>query len=220
MVIHINLTHCYSKGIKVSQWYDEVKMKVAESPSREYEAELVERVRLRDRTAMEEFHRVYWDRLYSFVAQHVDGDRVVAEDLVQEIFLVALESLGGFRGDSQLYTWLRSIAYHKVNDFYRRQARECKLGGLPSDLEDVDIGQIVGVEPSPSSALESEETRRTIQQALVDLPGDYQQVLVLKYIEDMPVHQISEVMGRSPKSVEGLLSRARKALRTNVASLL
>jgi len=51
---------------------------------------------------------------------------------------------------------------------------------------------------------------------LAELPDDYQEVLVLKYLEDMPVLEISQAMGRSPKSVEGLLSRARKALRANL----
>jgi RNA polymerase sigma-70 factor, ECF subfamily len=64
--------------------------------------------------------------------------------------------------------------------------------------------------------MESEETRQEVHQALVDLPQDYQEVLVLKYLEEMPVLEISQVMGRSPKSVEGLLTRARKALRTNL----
>ena len=67
------------------------------------------------------------------------------------------------------------------------------------------------------SVIESEETRHMVRQALVDLPRDYRQVLALKYIEEMPVQEISQVMSRSPKSVEGLLSRARKALRASLA---
>jgi RNA polymerase sigma-70 factor (ECF subfamily) len=65
--------------------------------------------------------------------------------------------------------------------------------------------------------MEFEEIRQSVHQALEGLPPDYQEVLVLKYLEEMPVLEISEVMGRSPKSVEGLLSRARKAMRDNLA---
>jgi RNA polymerase sigma-70 factor (ECF subfamily) len=64
--------------------------------------------------------------------------------------------------------------------------------------------------------MESEEIRQSVHQALASLPQDYQEVLVLKYLKDMPVLAISQVMGRSPKSVEGLLSRARKAMRANL----
>jgi RNA polymerase sigma-70 factor (ECF subfamily) len=64
--------------------------------------------------------------------------------------------------------------------------------------------------------MESEETRQSVHQALTDLPQDYQEVLALKYLKGMPVLAISQIMGRSPKSVEGLLSRARKAMRDNL----
>ncbi|MDH4291754.1 MAG: sigma-70 family RNA polymerase sigma factor, partial [Dehalococcoidia bacterium] len=62
------------------------------------------------------------------------------------------------------------------------------------------------------------EVHQSVHQALADLPHDYQEVLVLKYLKDMPVLAISQIMGRSPKSVEGLLSRARKAMRDSLES--
>jgi len=191
-------------------------MKVADSTTQGYEDELVERIRLGDGTAMEEFYNIYRDRLYSLVFAQVGRDQAVAEDLVQEIFLAALGSLDKFRGDSQLYTWLCSIAYHKVGDFYRRQARETKLGELPLYTDATEPEQIKDTAPTILSVMESEETHHAVLQALVDLPQDYRQVLELKYIEEVPVLEISQVMGRSPKSVEGLLSRARKALRDSL----
>ena len=86
-------------------------------------------------TAMEEFYNIYRNRLYSLVLEQVDRDQAVAEDLVQETFLAALGSLDKFRGDSQLYTWLRSIAFHKIKDFYRRRAREPKPGESSPDFD-------------------------------------------------------------------------------------
>ena len=191
-------------------------MKIADSTLQAYETELVEHIRSGDSTAMEEFYNIYKDRLYSLVLQHVGRDQDVAEELVQETFLAALGSLDKFRGDSQLYTWLCSIAYHKISDFYRRQAREAKLEKLPFGVETTDLGQGKDTEPIAPSIMEFEETRHAIQQALANLPRDYRRVLILKYIEEMPVLEISRVMGRSPKSLEGLLSRARKALHSNL----
>ena len=195
---------------------DRGNMKIAGSTSQTYETELVEKLRSGDSTAMEQFYNIYRNRLYSLVLEQVGRDQAIAEDLVQEIFLAALGSLDKFRGDSQLYTWLCSIAFHKINDFYRRQAREPKPEKSPPDIDAMKLEQTGDNEPATLSVMESEETRHAVQQALVDLPQDYRQVLVLKYIEDMPVLEISQVMGRSPKSVEGLLSRARKALRANL----
>ena len=193
-------------------------MKVADSTSQSYETKLVEKLRSGDSTAMEEFYNIYRNRLYTLVLEQVGRDQAVAEDLVQETFLAALGSLDKFRGDSQLYTWLRSIALHKINDFYRRQAREPKPKEPSPDFDAMkQLEQTGGDEPAPFTVMESEETRQSVQQALVGLPEDYQEVLVLKYLEEMPVLEISQVMGRSPKSVEGLLARARKAMRDNLA---
>jgi RNA polymerase sigma-70 factor (ECF subfamily) len=192
-------------------------MTISSSTSQSYETKLVQKLRSGDSEAMEEFYNIYRSRLYSLVLEQVGRDEALAEDLVQEVFLAALGSLDKFRGDSQLYTWLRSIALHKINDFYRRQAREPKSEKSSPDFDAMkQLEQIGDNKPATSTVMESEEVRQSVHQALADLPKDYQEVLVLKYLKDMPVLAISEIMGRSPKSVEGLLSRARKAMRANL----
>ncbi len=192
-------------------------MTISSSTSQGYETKLVQKLRSGDGAAMEEFYNIYRSRLYSLVLEQVGRDEALAEDLVQEVFLAALGSLDKFRGDSQLYTWLRSIALHKIKDFYRRQAREPKPEKSSPDFDAMKhLEQIGDTKPATSTVMESEEVRQSVHQALADLPKDYQEVLVLKYLKDMPVLAISEIMGRSPKSVEGLLSRARKAMRDNL----
>jgi len=191
-------------------------MTIASSASQSYEIKLVEKLRSGDSAAMEEFYNLYRKRLYSLILEQVDRDEAVAEDLVQEVFLAVLGSLDKFRGDSQLYTWLRSIAFHKINDFYRRQAREPKPKKSSPDFNAIMLEQTGDNEPATFTMMESEEIRQSVHQALADLPQDYQEVLVLKYLKDMPVLAISQIMGRSPKSIEGLLSQARKAMRDNL----
>jgi len=194
-------------------------MKVADITSQSYETKLVEKLRSGDSTAMEEFYNLHRSRLYTLILEQVDRDQALAEDLVQETFLAALDSLDKFRGDSQLYTWLRSIALHKINDFYRRQAREPKFKKSSPDFDAMkQLEQTGDDKPATLTVLEFEEIRQSVRQALGDLPQDYQEVLVMKYLEGMPVLEISQVMGRSPKSVEGLLARARKAMRDNLAA--
>jgi RNA polymerase sigma-70 factor (ECF subfamily) len=191
-------------------------MTIASSTSQSYEIKLVEKLRSGDSAAMVEFYNIYRHRLYSLVFAQVGRDETVAEDVVQEVFLAALSSLDKFRGDSQLYTWLRSIAFHKIKDFYRHKAREPKPDESSPDFTTLRLEQTRDNAPAASTVMESEEIRQSVHQALADLPEDYQEVLVLKYLKDMPVLAISEIMGRSPKSVEGLLSRARKAMRANL----
>jgi len=195
---------------------DKGNMKTGAFTSQSHETEMVEKLRSGDSAAVEQFYNSYRNRLYSMVFENVGRDQAAAEDLVQEIFLAALGSLDRFRGDSQLYTWLYSIAFHKINDFHRRQAREPKPGKSSATIDAMKQERSGDSEPAAFGVMESEETRHAVHQALVELPQDYREVLVLKYLKDMPVLEISQAMGRSPKSVEGLLSRARKALRANL----
>jgi RNA polymerase sigma-70 factor (ECF subfamily) len=192
-------------------------MKIADPTTQSYETKLVENLRSGDSTAVEEFYNIYRNRLYFLISEQVDRDHAVAEDLVQEVFMAALDSLDKFRGDSQIYTWLRSIAFHKINDFYRHRAREPQPTESSPDFDAMEqLEQTGDNEPAIFTVLESEEIRQSVHQALGSLPHDYQKVLVMKYLQEMPVLKISQVMGRSPKSVEGLLSRARKAMRDNL----
>lgn len=192
-------------------------METPNSTAQAEEVELVAKLRQGDTAALEQLYQCYVDRLYSLVFHQVGQNKHVAEDIVQETFLAALDSAGKFRGRSKLYTWLCSIAYHKVADFYRRQGRQAKHGEQLSRIDAIEPEQIRDSELPALSKIESEESRQVVEQALLSLPLDYRQVLIFKYVEQMPVSEISLVMRRTPKSVEGLLTRARKALQACLA---
>ena len=180
------------------------------------DAGLISRLGRGEPEAAVALYDAYFDRIYALVFNQVARNREAAQDIVQETFLAAVKSAGKFNGHSQAYTWLYSIAIKKVADFYRRQKRVAKhevklVNGT------IELDQLSDSKQSASGAVESDEECHAVQQALSGLSLRYRQVLVLKYIEDMPVLEISRVMGRSPKSIEGLLTRARKELRARLA---
>ncbi|MBE0431783.1 MAG: RNA polymerase sigma factor [Dehalococcoidia bacterium] len=193
-------------------------MKSADLSLQSEEARLVQKLRSSKSAAMDELYTTYRNRLYSMILGRVGGDRSAAEDLVQEVFLAALSSLDNFRGESQFYTWLRSIAVHKINDYYRRQARQPEADTSAPDFTETQLDRARDHEPATLTMMETAETRQSVHRALVGLPRDYRRVLVLKYLDEMPVLEISRIMGRSPKSIEGLLSRARQAMRNNLSA--
>jgi len=191
-------------------------MNTPEGTTQAQEAKLVSRLRQGDGDALQQLYLRYVDRLYSLIFHQVGRNKAVAEDIVQETFIAALNSAGKFRGHSQFYTWLCSIAHHKITDFYRQQGRQNKHAEPPSKIAAKEIEQIAESEPTILSKIESQETQQTVEQALSRLPLDYRQALLFKYVEQMPVSEISLVMRRTPKSVEGLLTRARQTLRATL----
>jgi RNA polymerase sigma-70 factor (ECF subfamily) len=184
--------------------------------TRNQEVDLVRRLHRNDPSAIEELYTTYFDRLYSLVYNQVDRDRSTTEDIVQDTFLAAVRSSKRFRGQSSTYTWLCSIAYHKVADFYRRKASEARHVDRSFNVDDLESGEQQTEIAHYTNPTDSIDTAAVVQQAMAGLPWDYRQVLILKYVDELPVLEISRIMRRSPKSIEGLLSRARKALRSSL----
>ncbi|MBN1486221.1 MAG: RNA polymerase sigma factor [Anaerolineae bacterium] len=172
----------------------------------EIDLELVERLKQGDPDAVDELVELYTDSLYRFVYNQVGGTAQDAEDVVQETFVAALKAVRRFRGKSKLRTWLFGIASHKVADHQRRSFRQDRI------VTSQDLGPWFSAPPRPDEMVEKLELRQTVREALLQLPAHYRTALVLKYVEEMPVQEIAEVMKRSFKSVESILVRARRSL--------
>jgi len=194
-------------------------MEMANADSQPEETKLIDGLYRGDTIVLEQLYQRYFNQIYSLVFNQVGRDHSITEDIVQETFLAAINSASKFRGQSKVSTWLYSIACHKVTDHYRRQGREAKYKAHNVNISDIEVSQNTDGKLFPARLLESEETRQLVEQALSRLPLDYRQVLILKYVVEIPVAEISQIMERSQKSVEGLLTRARKSLRANLAEL-
>lgn len=177
---------------------------------KEEEIVLVNRIAHGDREALEEFCQRYYARLYNFIYYQVGGNQADAEDLLQITLLAAIDSLHTFQGRSRLYTWLCSIAWHKIADF-RRRSRAVQMD--PKNLALIKELQTIASVPLPDEILERQATQNLVHEVLLSLPEHYHRVLVLKYVEDFSVEEIAQLMGKSFKSIESLLSRARNAFR-------
>jgi len=165
-----------------------------------------------DEEAAELFFSRHLDALYEFVHYRVGGDRAMAEDVVQDTMLVALERLGAFDGRSSLHTWLCGIARNKLRSL-RRKRRPVSIEDL---LERVDpeIDAILGAvdrEPLPDWILERHETQELVGATLSSLPPDYRAALVDKYVEGKSVAAMAARAGKGEKATESTLHRARLA---------
>lgn len=180
---------------------------------RQEERAYVARLQAGDERALGELFETYVPRVYRFIWRTMGSGNVLdVEDVLQETLLAALRTLDRFRGESSFCTWLCAIARHKVQDHIRRQQRR-RARIIPESLD--DLNEVM----RPVASLEVTITQQqALEQALQDLPMDYRIVLAGKYIEGFSVSELAQIMGRSGKSVESLLTRARGALRARLAA--
>lgn len=129
------------------------------------------------------------------------------EDVTQEIFIAALNSLSSFRGDAKFSTWLRTLTNHKVAEFYRKRTR--KQEPPLSPLSDASAHTIGGTSKTM-------EERVYLQRALQELPDNYREILLLRFAEDLQFNEIAEMTNQNLEATKSLFRRAVAALRTHL----
>ena len=168
------------------------------------EQELVNAVLQKDRKAAAKFVAAHIDAVYAYARHRLAPRADLVDDVVQEVFLAALNGLASFAGQSSLRGWVLGIARHKIEDVYRQRLR------LPQALDDVTAGD----EPSLSASLLDEHidaarARAKTRQILAQLPERYGVMLLWRYWEQRSAREMAEAIGTTVKSVERTLARAR-----------
>ena len=141
------------------------------------------------------------DAVYSYVRHRLLPRTDLVDDLVQDVFLAAWESLPSFRADSPVRSWLLGIARHRVEDYYRSRLRD----PLPQE----DEAEELAVELRLEEALDHQELCRKTREVLKSLPEIYSIVLLWRYWERRSAREMAAETGRSEKAIERILARAR-----------
>ena len=169
------------------------------------EEELIKEILNDNKKAINKFYKTYQDRLLNFILRKV-SNRKDAEEILQDTFLSALDSLPLFKGDSSLYTWLCSIARHETIDFLRRKKiKTIVFSRLPF------LKKIVSQALGPELTLQEKELKLKIWQTLKSLSEGYREILRLKYIDGLSMVEIANQLKVTVKAVESKLFRARMA---------
>lgn len=135
------------------------------------------------------------------------------DDVVQDVFLAAWKALPRFRGQSAFGTWLTRITINKCRSHRRREI--LRLHWLRVRQSD-PVAVTAAADQAAMGAESAEEVRRGVQR----LPVRYREVVVLRYLEQMPVEMICEVLGLTRVNVEVRLHRARGRLKKELAGML
>jgi RNA polymerase sigma-70 factor (ECF subfamily) len=161
------------------------------------EVALVEAVRAGDREAFGQLYALYAPMVHGILLARVPYRDV--DDLVQDVFLVALKRLGSLRDTAAFGGWLAMITRNRAVDYYRR-ARETEE--LTDDL------------PVASSRdTEAEHEAARMLEAVRSLPEAYRETLVMRLVEGMTGPEIAARAGMTPASVRVNLHRGMKLLR-------
>jgi RNA polymerase sigma-70 factor (ECF subfamily) len=141
------------------------------------------------------------------------GSTSDAEDAAQESFVRAFQALNRYDSKRPFATWLLSIAsHHCIDRLRRRRLAEVSLDSLPPWRW--LPGGTVDPEEAASDALEADRIGRL----LLQLPGEYRLVIVLRYWHDLGYAEIAEILGETETAVKSRLHRARRLLAASLDS--
>lgn len=169
------------------------------------EKRLVAQILQGNEKALRKFFCHFQPRLLSFIKNKI-ADQNDAEEILQDTLLATLEGLRDFAFRCSLFTFICSIANHKVIDFYRK--KRIKRIAFSKFLE---IEPLISTFFGPEDALDEELLRQKIRETFAKIAPKYSRILKLKYIYGYSVEEIAAKLSVSFKSAESTLFRARKA---------
>jgi len=170
-----------------------------ENPASRY-VEWLDRARRQDRHALAQLYDATYRRVFGYLLARV-GEQAAAEDLLQDVYLAALQAIGRFRGrtEGEFIGWLLKIAHAKVMDRFRTQYRhpELKTSDVPTS----------GV-ADPLGAVDQRIRRDEISDALSQLTEDQRNVVLNRLVLGLDLEETSKVMGKNVGSIKALQHRA------------
>ena len=165
-----------------------------------------------DRAAFQLLFETYKDKVFSIAVYSSGGDRSLADDVTQQIFLKLFTAIRQFRGDSEFTTWLYRLVVNACLDERRRRRRLLPWG------ESVAMKN-----PSEKKPQEKQYARleiaEAVQAAIGELKPKFRLPILLKYIEGLSYEEIASVMGCSKGTVASRLNRGHSQLAKRLSHL-
>ncbi len=159
--------------------------------------------------AFVQLYERFFSTVYAWVRFKVPEADI--EDVTQEIFIAVLKSLDNFRNQSKISTWIWTITNRKIADYYR--ARKLKQPVELDSYDELDVHNL----SNHTDSFEGEQDNFTIvRQALCSLPSTYQDIILLRFIYEMPFSEIATQNGQSLEATKSLFRRAMAALSTKM----
>jgi RNA polymerase sigma-70 factor, ECF subfamily len=158
----------------------------------------------KDPARFAELYEMNFDRVYAYVAKRVQ-DRAESEDLTAEVFHHALANLNRFEWRGIPFSaWLYRIAANLISDRWQKSGREI-----------TDEEQIASAQVSPRE-IEEVERRATLFRLVDTLPAEQKRVVVLRFVEQKSIKEVSKEIRKTEGAVKQLQFRALSSLRARM----
>lgn len=186
-------------------------------PPQAADIDLAQSVAAGDRGAFTALMRRYNQTLYR-TARGVLRNDSEAEDIVQEAYLLAYRSIGSFRGEAKLSTWLIRIVVNLAIRRKQRQRRDDAIFADVPDAADEETRDMGEHDPrTPETEASNGELRQLLETHIDRLPDLYREVFVLRGVEELSVEETAEILGIPEATVRTRFFRARHFLREGLA---
>ncbi|WP_199615366.1 RNA polymerase sigma factor SigW [Paenibacillus alkalitolerans] len=177
------------------------------------ETRLAKLAKTGDRGAFADIVELYKDKLYH-LAYRMVGNRQEAEDIVQETFLRVFRNLDRYDETMKFSTWIYRIGTNLCIDKLRKRKASYSLDADVADGEGTDwYAMLPSDEPTPEGRVMLSETQRRIREAIDTLPEKYKSVVILRYLHDMSLQEIGDVLDMPVTTVKTRVHRGREFLR-------
>ena len=153
---------------------------------------------------MEDFYKQYYLGVRKFVSQKIDDDGVV-DELTNDIMLAAMMCRENFNGKCNEFSWICSIAKHKIIDYYRKKKIKTILFSISEEFEEIADKAL-----TPERDVLKNELKEEIKKTFEEIGKGYKDILRLKYVEEMKVSDIAKSLKMTMKAAESKLIRAKK----------
>jgi RNA polymerase sigma-70 factor, ECF subfamily len=187
------------------------------SPVAMREEALIERLKAHDEEAFETTVRQFGPRMLA-TARRLLSNEHDADDAVQQAFISAFKSIGGFNAGAKLSTWLHRIVVNAALALIRsrRHRRELPIDDLLPRFDDAG-GWLDGTEQmvwGNEHAMEIRQNRQMVRRCIDRLPAIYRSVLLMRDIEELDAAEVAEMLAITPNAAKIRLHRARQVLKT------
>ena len=175
----------------------------------------IEQLKQKESSAFSQLIDLYQHIVFNTILNIVQHEQD-AEDLAQEVFIRIYNSIEHFRGDAKLSTWIYRISYTTALEWERKKKAGKAINYFKNLIGINEQSQVISTFDHPGVAIENKEKARMLFRALKSLPDNQKIAFLLIKSEGLSYKEVSEIMNKSIKSIEGLIQRAKENLRISL----